>query len=240
MNKVVTIFFFLFAWTQIAGAAPEAKIISLSGEVKIRRGVEEEWHHAAVGMLLENLDTILTLEGAEVVLELGDGTTFRLGSNAILDIADLRKMTEREMFLYLMSEKIGRIPPRQEKTRLRIADVSVVHGEPKTESSGSAAGGPDDNRWVQETNGAKALYAQQYYPNTIVRLHKILAKYPNLDDCGEIHFFLGKSFEALSKPGQAIDAYQAVIARSEEAGCENPEAKRRADEARKVIERLKQ
>jgi tetratricopeptide (TPR) repeat protein len=218
---------------------PEAKIVSISGEVKIRRGVEEDWHHAAVGMLLETLDTILTLERAEVVLELNDGATFRLGSNAMLDVADLRKITERELFLYLMSEKIGKIPPRQEKTRLRVADVSVVHGESKAKSTGNAAGNSDDNRWVQEANGAKALYAQQYFPNAVVRLHKILAKYPDLNDCGEIYFLLGNAFEALNKPGQAIDAYQVVIEKSKEAACDGSEAKYWIEEAQKAMERLK-
>lgn len=222
----------------IASAAPQAKIISISGEVKVRRGVEEDWHRAAVGMALENLDTILALEGAEVVLQLGDGATFRLGGNAILDIADLRKMTERELFLYLMSEKIGSIPPREEKSRLRVADVSVVHGESKAESSRDAGSTGNTHR-VQETNGAKALYVQQFYPNAIVRLHKILAKYPDNEDCGEIHFLLGKSFEALGDSGQAIDAYQTAIKESKAAQCENTEAERRAEESLKSIEKLK-
>jgi hypothetical protein len=50
----------LFGMAQLAWAAPAVKIISLSGEVKVRRGVEETWHHAAAGMRLEEIDTILT------------------------------------------------------------------------------------------------------------------------------------------------------------------------------------
>jgi tetratricopeptide (TPR) repeat protein len=210
------------------------KIISLSGEVKIRRGVEESWHHAAAGMLLEDVDTILTGEASAVVLELPEGGSFRLGGFAILDIADLKKITEREMFLFLMSEKVHQIPVRPEKAKLRIGNVSVVHGESKAGASQNQTEKDDSQNWVQETNGAKALYNQHYYPNAIVKLHKVLAKYPHREDCGEIHFYLGKAFEALDKTGQAVDAYQRVLERL----CENEASQQRAEETRRAIERL--
>jgi hypothetical protein len=200
--------------------------------------VEEAWHPAAVGMMLNEIDTILTGEASTVVLETAEGAAFRLGSYAILDIADLRKITEREMFLYLMSQKINQIPARQEKTPLRIGNVSVVHGESKAASSRRTAL-DESQAWLHEINGAKALHDQHYYPNTIVKLHKILAKYPTISDCGAIHFRLGSAFEAMNKSGQANDAYQMALERIEAGDCENVEAKHRADETRKALERLK-
>ena len=234
LKRAQWLFFFFIGFISAASAAPAVKIVSLSGEVKVRRGVEETWHLAASGMMLEEIDTILTGEASAVVLETSDGATFRLSSFAILDIADLRKITEREMFLFLMSQKVNQIPARQEKTRLRIGNVSVIHGESKAEPSRHPAA-DESQVWRQETNGAKALYDQQYYPNTIVRLHKILAKYPDFEDCGEIHFYLGKAFEAMDKPGQAGDAYKMAL----EKLCDNDVSKQRADEARRAIERLK-
>lgn len=238
LKRIVLHTFVLVLSTQIASAATAVKILSFSGEVKVRYGVEETWHPAAAGMMLKEIDTILTGEASTVVLETAEGSTFRLGSYAILDIADLRKITEREMFLYLMSQKVNQIPARDEKTRLRIGNVSVVHGESKAGSSNRAA--EDDSQdWLQEINGARALYDQRYYPNTIVKLHKILIKYPIISDCGAIHFYLGRAFEALNKSGQANDAYQAALERIEIGNCENAESKQRADEARKALERLK-
>jgi hypothetical protein len=234
LKRVRLLFFFFIGFISTASAVPAVKIIRLSGEVKVRRGVEENWHHAAAGMRLEEIDTILTGEASAVVLETPDGATFRLSSYAILDIADLRKITEREMFLYLMSNKVNQIPARQEKTRLRIGNVSVIHGTSQAEAPRRAAE-DESQMWVQESNGAKALYDQHYYPNAVVKLHKTLAKYHNLEDCGEIHFYLGKAFEALSKSGQARDAYKIVLERL----CDDDVSKQRADEARRAIERLK-
>lgn len=234
-NKIPLVVAMLVVLGQIGWAASSVKIVSLSGEVKVRHGVEEDWHHAAAGMLLEDIDTILTGEASMVTLETPEGGSFRLGSYAILDIADLRKISEREMFLFLMSQKVNQIPTPQEKTKLRIGNVSVVHGESK---AGAPAGEKQKNDlpgWIQETNGAKALYDQHYYPNAIVKLHKILAKYPQAEDCGEIHFYLGQAFAALHKTGQAVDAYKAALARV----CENALSQQRADEARQALARLK-
>ncbi|MDZ7289007.1 MAG: hypothetical protein ONB44_01365 [candidate division KSB1 bacterium] len=243
-KRIQLVIFTLVGLAPFGFAAPAVKIINLTGEVKIRRGMEENWHRAVAGMRLEEIDTILTGEASAVVLETAEGSTFRLGSYSILDIADLRKITERELFLYLMSQKVNRIEPRLEKTRLRIGNVSVIHGESKAGSSHRAAESPygrlpERQNWVQETNGAKALFEQDYYPNTIVKLHKILAKYPDVEDCGEIHFYLGKAFEALGKPGQAIDAYKVVLERVAMEGCENAEAGQRAGEAKSAMERLR-
>ncbi len=206
--------FILVNFSHVTWAETKVNIAKASGEVKIRRGVEETWHPASAGTRLDEIDSILTGEGASVVLETPDGKTFELGSNSILDIADLRRISERELFLFLMSKKINQIVPRQEKTKLRIGNVNVVHGELKSDSQNTSKSG--NELWVFEKNGAKALFAQDYTTNAVLKLNKILLKYPNLNDCGEIHSYLGKGFEKLNKPGQAIDAYQTVLKRSDE------------------------
>lgn len=230
----------IIMFAQITQAAMRVKIISLSGEVKVRRGVEETWHTATIGMLLEEIDTILTGKGATVMLEIFDKEIFKIGSNAFLDIGDLRKISEKELFLFLMSNKVNKIEPRKQKTQLRVGNVSVIHGESKADSeSTSIEERVNEDKWVQELNGAKDLYQGEYYSNAIVKLVKILAKYSNIQDCGKINFYLGKSFEAINKNGQAIDAYQAVIDRQKNQDCENVDAKTWLNESQKAIERLR-
>ena len=85
--------------------AGQSKVIKMRGEVKVRKGLNEDWDRAVIGMLLRDVDTILTLESAEVVLLLESGDTFTLGSNAVVDIGDLRKISERQLFLFLVSKK---------------------------------------------------------------------------------------------------------------------------------------
>jgi len=221
--KAIRIWVIIFlALGQLAQAQHTAKIVRLTGAVNVRPGVEETWQPAAPGQILHEIDTIITGADGRVELLTHDGKTFTLHSNASLDVLDLRHITEKELFLFLMSKKVERIEPRKEKTRLKVGNVSVVHGEARSQNEAVASPESDSAKWTREKNGARALYEQQFYPNTIVKFHKILAKYPDIEDCGEIHFYLGKSFEALNKNGQALDAYDEALQRHKNQNCQAP------------------
>ena len=69
-------------------SAMEVKIAHLSGEVQVRRGLDETWQPVSLGIFIKEVDTILTGEKGEVVLDLGNGATFTLGPNSILDVSD--------------------------------------------------------------------------------------------------------------------------------------------------------
>jgi len=216
-------------------AHPGVKIKKISGDIRVRHGLEENWLPASRGMTLEYIDSIFALEG-EVVLETEDGSTFRLGSNSILDISDLRRITKKELFLYLMSEKVGKIPQREEKTKLRIGNVSVVHGESKSKSR-TIKSNSIEQKWRQELNGAKAMFDQEFYTNTVVKLHKIRKNYSTINDFGELHFYLGKTFEELDEDGQALDVYQIALDQSRD--CDLPQINRLKRDAQRAIKQLK-
>ena len=240
MSKKMSLFTMLIVLlVGVEFAFAGAKIMRFSGEVKIRRGVEESWQPASIGILLEDIDTILTGDNGIVVLQISEGINFELGNNSILDVSDLRKISEKELFLYLMSQKVKNIEPQEGKTKLRIGNVSVVHGESKAESKNTSGNERQPEFLVQETNGARALYDQKFYPNTIVKLYKILNKYNSIQDKGEINLYLGKSFEALNHPGQAIDAYQTVIDSYQGQNQIRADEQKWIDEAQQAIERLK-
>ena len=237
LRKTLYICITLFMVAQIDFAFAGAKIAKISGEVKVRRGVEEVWKLAKQGMILDDIDTILTGDKSEVVLELNGRSDFVLTHSSVLDISDLRKIPEKELFLFIMSKKIRKIEPRKEKTKIRIGNVSVVHGESKVSLDNVADSSQDTDWMVLEKNGAKALYSQELYPNTIIKFHKILSKYDI--DSGEIQYYLGKSFEALNKNGQALDAYQEVVDIYSQAKPGTPETENFVEEAQKAIARLK-
>lgn len=228
---------YFLATAQVLVAESSARIKSTSGDVKIRRGVEETWHPASAGTELEEIDSILTGEAGQVVLELTGGGTFRLNHNAILDIADLRRLTEKELFLVLMSRKIQKMERREQKTKLRIGRVNVVHGELKTASEGDGPEG-SNSMWQLEKNGALALYGQNYTTNSILKLNNIISKYPSREDCGEVPYHLGKALEILNKPGQALDAYKAVLWSKGSEVCQGGQGKLWVQNAEDAIQRL--
>ena len=234
--RVLSIVFVLIFACFTAAWGMEAKIVRLSGEVKIRRGIEEVWHPAAVEMILKEIDTITTGEGGEVLLQIDEGPTFRLGANAILDIADLKKITEQELFLYLTRQKVDQLKPGKGRRPLRTGNVSAVHGEDKSadQTKPEHTGIP----WTPETNGAKALLEQAYYTNAILKLHKIAQRYPAIEKCREFHCSLGQAFEALNEPGQAIDAYETALAAENNGDCSESDDWEQA--AQEGLKRLKE
>jgi hypothetical protein len=219
--KTYIILLILVLFTFQIALTEDYEIVTLNGDVKIRRGVDEHWQKVSLGILLEDLDTILTGENGEVILKLHNGMKFRLGPNAILDLSDLRKISDQELFLYLTRKKIDNVEKRIEKTPLHLGSVSVVHGTNKNIN--------DENLVIIEKeditkfiiNGIRALYSQELYPNTIIKIHQTMNYTQELKDCGELHFYLGSSFEALNKPGQAIDEYRAVIKAADLENCQN-------------------
>jgi len=208
MKTVLYLLLLVFSSSISFGAEMNVRIISLNGDVKVRYGLEEKWQPAAIGMMLKDIDTILSGENAEVVIKTIDQKSFILGSNAILDIADLREVQERELFLYLMSKKVDKITPHKNKTRLRVGNVSVVHGSKNIVADSSAFDSTQINWFIFEKNGALALQMQRYYTNSIIKLHKIIEKYESQINKGEMFFYIAKGFEAINKKGQAIDAYE--------------------------------
>ncbi len=200
-------------------ASEGIKIISMSGDVKVRFGLEENWNNANKGMTLKDVDTILSGEDGEIVLQTSKSETFKLGGNSILDISDLREIVDRELFLILMSNKIEKMEPKKTKTKLRVGNVSVVHGESKDTTNTKSGDSIKSNWFIQEVNGAVALFTQKYFPNTIIKMNKILAKYSPVKDCGKIYYYIGKSFKAINKPGQALDAYKKSVEWCKEQNC---------------------
>lgn len=210
-------------------ASTGAKIIKLEGEVKIRRGLEESWERAQRGMLLQDIDTILTGENGEVELHFGENAIFKLGNNAVLDIADLRRITEQELFLILMSQKISRIKPSR-GTAPGGGDVSAIRGSPFAGAPSSFS--PESQVatsawWRREVNAAQALAAQNLPTNAALKWHRIREKFPAQSDCGEVSFHLAQTLEQLRQSGQARDEYQASLQQAREQNCRDEGTERR-------------
>ena len=86
----------IFILASTARAEIAVKVVQSSGDVKVRYGLDEEWQPVSIGSILKDIDTILTGEKSEALLKFESGTIFKLGSNAVLDISDLRKIYEKE------------------------------------------------------------------------------------------------------------------------------------------------
>ncbi len=196
----------LFAWSAGYPYAAVVEIIKISGTVQVRHGLEEKWNLTLTGATLREMDSITTGPESEATLRTSDGLLFTLGANAMIDIADLRRITEQEMFLFIMSQKIEKLAAPGKKTGLEIGSVSVIHGIDK--ATQIPAEMPDAASLVREMNGALALQQQRFYTNAVVKYHKLLRQDRQPLRQSLIRYELGCCFEQLQQPGQALDAFQ--------------------------------
>ncbi|MCK5146064.1 tetratricopeptide repeat protein [bacterium] len=189
--------------------AQSVNVYSVQGDVKVRRGMSELWNPVRAGSSLGVFDTILSGEGASVVLELEDGTTFKMDHMTILDIADLRRITERELFVYLMSEKVRNLPAGS-GSKLQITRVTVVRADDKSQSKTPEIRDSFDKEMF-EINGAIALLDQNFITNAAMKLHRIIKHYDSSERIYKSYYYLGQAHEAINQPGRAIEAYRHSI-----------------------------
>ena len=211
MKNFLYYFFCLLLLSASVLAKTEVHVIAITGDVRVRYGLNEEWHKAAIGDVLKDIDTIFNGENAHATLKLNDGSAFQLGPNSVLDISDLRIILEKEMFLILMSKKVNKIEDKNTKTELRIGNVSVLHGLNADEAEPESMIEFQRTWSTREINGARALYEQNYFSNSIIKLYSILSRYDTLANQETIYLYMARGFEELNKKGQAIDAYQKLI-----------------------------
>jgi hypothetical protein len=201
--------------------ADEIQIIKVDGDVKFRRGVEENWYIAEKDILLEDIDSIWTGEDGTVILRLQNNRQFMLEENSMLDMADLRTIAKEDLFLILMRQKIKKIDNSGGKIPLEIGTVSVVHGSSKDSSQ---TGIETDTLYQQGAieNGIRALFQQEFYANTIVKVQQFFNYFSLFRDCGELDYYVGRSFEMLNQFGQAMDAYEISVTKSNNETCPDP------------------
>jgi hypothetical protein len=224
----------------VKGLHADIKIVEAKGKVMVRFGIEESWQKAKIGSVLKNIDSILSGEDGHVTLELEGGMKFKLGVNSVLDIADIREIQQRELFMYLMSQKIDKLETQDGNSPVKVGNVSIVHGDSKQVQKSDEAVSKKEDWYPFEVNGALALYDHNYYPNTIIKFIKIQNKYNPSRDGGKIDYYIGKSFEALNDGAQARDAYQKALDEFKQVKETSSKEQAWVSDARNALQRLNQ
>jgi hypothetical protein len=113
----------------------------MQGDVSVRQGVTEVWTRAAVGDVLRPDDTMKTgpKGSAVLIVSMGNGTFKRitLPPEVIVDMSDIRELSQDELMLKLTMEKVRSSPYEWKNEDLQVPNAAVIHGTDK--SAGSAA-----------------------------------------------------------------------------------------------------
>src|SRR3989339_1497505 len=107
MKRIVTtVLLGLFA---IPVLANDFTVKTVRGTVEVRRGVNEEWKKLKAGDILKPEDTMRTGKSAAATIE-SVNKTLSVPELTMIDISDVRNLTQEEFLLKLAMENILAVP----------------------------------------------------------------------------------------------------------------------------------
>ena len=183
--------------------AAEFTVKAVKGAVEVRRGVMEEWRKVKVGDLLKPEDSMRTGPGASATIEM-DKRKLVVPELTILDISDVRQLTQEDFLLKLAMENILAVPPR-EKDELAIPSATVLHGENKSKTDITVS--TDGKVGEMQLHGARVLYDNSYYATSILKSKETLRTHPEVRSNYDARLTVAMAFERMKLTKEAITEY---------------------------------
>ena len=199
----------------IAMRAPAAELVvrQAQGDVSVRHGVTETWNAVKAGDLLKPDDTMRTGKGGTATVSLRDNDgrlrkSISLPGEVIVEMSDVRDLTQEELMLKLAMERVRSSPYRWKEGELTIPNATVVHGTPPPASPVREES--DDGAGNLLLNGARALFAGGFYPTCALRTMDVLRRYPTLGADPENRLLAAEALERAGLRSEALTEYVSI------------------------------
>lgn len=183
--------------------AADFTVKAVKGTVEVRRGVMEEWRKIKVGDLLKPEDSMRTGPGASATIEI-DKRKLVVPEQTILDISDVRQLSQEDFLMKLAMENILAVPPR-EKDELSIPSATVLHGDNKSKTDLAVL--PDVKVGEMQLHGARVLYDNSYYATSILKSKETLRTHPEVRSDYDARLTVAMAFEKMKLTKEAITEY---------------------------------
>jgi len=201
----------------LRATAGEIIVQNIKGDVSVRHGVTETWTRVAAGDVLRPDDTMKTGKkgGALLVTDAagraGGKKTLALPGEVIVDLSDIRELSQEELMLKLTMEKVRASSYEWKNEELHIPNAAAVHGadrSPATLKEGDTLTG------VLQLNGARVLFDNGYFATCALKGMEVFRRYPSLGTDFRNRLLIAEALEKASLHGEAISEY-GILARME-------------------------
>jgi hypothetical protein len=189
----------------------EIVVEKIHGDVSVRHGVTEAWMKVRPGDILRPHDTMKTGEKASAMIvsrrEGGNGPAKKivLPEEVMLDISDIRDLTQEELMLKLTMEKVRASSSQWKDKEMKVTNAPVTHGPDKAPSAPLEA--DDAHVGVFQWNGAKVLYDNGFYSTCALKAMDIMRRYPGLGERFENRLVVAEALEKANLRGEALQEY---------------------------------
>jgi hypothetical protein len=190
----------------------------MNGDVSVRHGVTEVWTTVATGDALRPNDTMRTGKNGSatlVVQDISDGTIRHLAirhlalpPEVIVDMSDVRELTQEELMLKLTMQKVRATPQNIRNDGPQISDAAVVHGTDQNRATVVAENDPQVGRSL--LNGTKVLLDNGFYATGVLRTLEVFSMFPALAGNVDNRLALAGAMEKANLRGEAVAEYSAI------------------------------
>ena len=199
----------LLATSAFAGGITVRKA---QGDVSVRHGVTEVWTHVAAGDVLRPDDSMKTGTKSSALLvvreETGSSRTLTLPPEVIVDMSDIRQLSQEELMLKLTMEKVRASSSQWKNEELKMPEAAVVHGQERSHQ-GSVQENDAPTGWLQ-FNGTRVLFENGYYSTCVLKAMEVFRLYPALAGVFENRLLLADALGRAELRGEALAEYGAI------------------------------
>jgi hypothetical protein len=211
--RTLTVVIALALCCSLMAHAGSITVQKLNGDVSVRHGVTEVWTTVATGDALRPNDTMRTGKNgsATLVVQETQGGIIRhlaLPPDVIVDISDVRELTQEELMLKLTMQKVRATPQNIRNDGPQISDAAVVHGTDQNRATVIAENDPQIGRWL--LNGTKVLLDNGFYATGVLRTLEVFSMFPVLAGNVENRLALAGAMEKANLRGEAVAEYSAI------------------------------
>jgi hypothetical protein len=187
-----------------AAFGQEIVVKKLHGDVSVRHGVTEVWTSVSVGDVLKPDDTIKTGKKGSATL-ISSAKKIVLPAEVMVDISDIRHLTQEELMLKLAMERIKASSYKWKSDELNIPNATVVHGSSKEHAG--PLGENDPETGTLQLNGAKVLYSNGFYPTCALKAMDVFRRFPSLGAKFDNRLIVAQALEKANLRGEALSEY---------------------------------
>lgn len=195
-----------------AGWAVGGEYITLQkvqGDVSVRPGVTETWIRAKAGDLLKADATVRTgPESSALILLPAMSKRISLPPDVMVDISDIRDLTQEELMLKLTMEKVRASSYEWKNKEMNTPSTTVVHGDLKDKKESLAEGNAELG--ILQLNGTRVLYENGFYSTSALKTLEILRQYPSLSSLYKNRLLVAEALEKANLKSEAMNEYVAI------------------------------
>ena len=204
----------LFSWLVCTLATAlttraDVKVVAVKGDIYVRHGVHEEWLIVSPGDVLKPEDSIRSGKKSSATIAIDGSNQLVIPESAIVDISDLRNLTQEEFLLMLAMERVRSVPPRNRNDDFIFPRTTTVHGEniAKTDTTRP----PNPELGLLQLNGTKVLYGHGFYATCVLRAKDVFRVLPDLAKMIDIRLIVASALEKMQLNGEAISEYTILL-----------------------------